>query len=145
MKSFIKESSLEIRFNGLEFQMEKSKPWVRISPCDSLTKFITWIIENLANYFPDYEYNYVPKKYYWDIFSTLNRNQLKFIDHAIKEINKQKVTQESTIKISAEIMDQIIKKHFYSRKKEEHYLCLFQAEKFIRLIEKERKNINLIK
>ena len=76
-------------------------------------------IENLADYFPDYEHDYVPpRKYFWDIFSTLNQELAeKFIDHAIKERNKQKVTQESKIEISAEIMDQINKKHFYSRQK----------------------------
>ena len=59
-----------------------------------------------------------PKKYFWDIFSTLNQELAeKFIDHAIKERNKQKVIQESKIDISAEIMDQISKKHFYSRQK----------------------------
>ena len=59
-----------------------------------------------------------PRKYFWDIFSTLNQELAeKFIDHAIKERNKQKVTQESKIEISAEIMDQINKKHFYSRQK----------------------------
>ena len=53
-----------------------------------------------------------------DIFSTLNQELAeKFIDHVIKERNKQKVTQESKIEISAEIMDQINKKHFYSRQK----------------------------
>ena len=53
-----------------------------------------------------------------DIFSTLNQELAeKFIDHAIKERNKQKVTQESKKKISVEIMDQINKKHFYSRQK----------------------------
>ena len=34
-----------------------------------------------------------------------------------KERNKQKVTQESKIDIYAEIMEQINKKHFYSRQK----------------------------
>ena len=70
-------------------------------------------------YFPDYGNDYVPpRKYFWDIFSTLNQELTeKFIDHVIKERNKQKVTQESKIEISAEIMDQINKKHFYSRQK----------------------------
>ena len=40
----IKESPLEIRIYNLEFQMQKSERWIRISPCDSLAKFITWII-----------------------------------------------------------------------------------------------------
>ena len=55
-----------------------------------------------------------PKEVFWDIFSTLNQKLAdKFIDHAIKERNKQKVTQESQkIEISAEIMDQINKKYF---------------------------------
>ena len=34
------------------------------------------------------------------------------IDHSIKEINKQKVTQESKIEISEEIISQINKKYF---------------------------------
>ena len=36
-------------------------------------------------------------------------------------------------------MDQINKNIFTQDKKEEHYLCLFQAEKFLRLIERERE------
>ena len=76
-------------------------------------------IENFADYFPDYEESYIPpRKYFWDIFSTLNQELAeKFIDHSIKERNKQKVTQESKIEISEEIMNQINKKHFYSRQK----------------------------
>ena len=76
-------------------------------------------IENLADYFPDYEHDYVPpRKYFWDIFSTLNQELAeKFIDHAIKERNKQKVTQESKIEIFVEIINQINKKHFDSRQK----------------------------
>ena len=75
-------------------------------------------IESLADYFPDYEHEYVPKEVFLDILSTLNQELAeKFIDHAIKERNKQKVTQESKIEISAEIMEQINKKHFYSRQK----------------------------
>ena len=76
-------------------------------------------IENLAKYFSRlWAWLCSPRKYFWDIFSTLNQELAeKFIDHAIKERNKQKVTQESKIEISSEIMDQINKKHFYSRQK----------------------------
>ena len=100
----------------------------------------------MADYFPDYERDYVPpRKYFWDIFSTLNQELAeKFIDYAIKERNKQKVTQESKIEISAEIMVQIKKSISTQDKKEEYYLCLFQAEIFIRLMERERENINLM-
>ena len=76
-------------------------------------------IDNFSDYFPDYDESYIPpRKYFWDIFSTLNQELAeKFIDHSIKERNKQKVTQESKIEISEEIMNQINKKHFYSRQK----------------------------
>ena len=72
-------------------------------------------IENFADYFPDYEESYIPpRKYFWDIFSTLNHKLTeKIIDHSINERKKQKVTQESKIEISEEIMNQINKKHFY--------------------------------
>ena len=50
-------------------------------------------IENLADYFPDYEYDYVPQgsilEYILNFKPGVNR---EFIDHAIKERNKQKVT-----------------------------------------------------
>ena len=83
-------------------------------------------IENLADYFPDYEHDMLPRKYFWDIFSTLNQELAeKFIDHAIKERNKQNVTQGSKIEIFAEIMDQINKNISTQGKKEEHYPCLF--------------------
>ena len=86
---------------------------------DKMYERVKGYIENLIDYFPDYGNDYVPpRKYFWDIFSTLNQELAeKFIDHAIKERNKQKVTQESKIEISAEIMEQINKKHFYSRQK----------------------------
>ena len=104
-------------------------------------------IENLTDYFPDYVHDYVPpRKYFWDIFSTLNQELAeKFIDHAIKERNKQKETQDSKIEISAEIMDQINKKNFYSRQKGRALSMLVSSRKFIRLIERERENINLMK
>ena len=51
-------------------------------------------IENFADYFPDYEESYISsRKYFWDIFSTLNQEfSEKFIDHSIKERNKKEVT-----------------------------------------------------
>ena len=86
-----------------------------------------------------------PRKYFWDIFSTLNQELAeKFIEHAIKERNKQKVTQESKIEISAEIMDQINKKHFYSRQKGRSLSMLVSSREFIRLIQRERENISLM-
>ena len=86
---------------------------------DKMYAKVKGYIENFADYFPDYEESYIPpRKYFWDIFSTLNQELAeKFIDHSIKERNKQKVTQESKIEISEEIMNQINKKHFYSRQK----------------------------
>ena len=76
-------------------------------------------IESFADYFPDYDESYIPpRKYFYDIFSTLNQELAeKFIDHSIKERNKQKVTQESKIDLPEEIMNQINKKHFYSIQK----------------------------
>ena len=66
-------------------------------------------IDNFADYFPDYDESYIsPRKYFWDIFSTLNQMLAKkLIDYSIKERSKQKVTQESKIEISEEIMNQI--------------------------------------
>ena len=86
---------------------------------DKMYTKVKGYIENFADYFPDYEASYIPpRKYFWDIFSTLNHELTeKIIDHSIKERKKQKVTQESKIEISEEIMNQIKKKHFYSRQK----------------------------
>ena len=101
---------------------------------DKMYAKVKGFIENLADYFPNYdESNILPRKYFWDIFSTLNQELAeKFIDHFIKERKKQKVTQESKIEISEEIMNQINKKHFSQNKKEEHSQCLLQAEKYIK-------------
>ena len=86
---------------------------------DKMYSKVKGYIDNFSDYFLDYDKSYIPpRKYFWDIFSTLNQKLAeKFIDHSIKERNKQKVTQESKIEISEEIMNQIKKKHFYSRKK----------------------------
>ena len=86
---------------------------------DKMYAKVNGYIENLADYFPDYDESYIPpRKYFWDIFSTLNQELAeKLIDYSIKEWSKQKVTQESKIEISEEIMNQINKKHFYSKQK----------------------------
>ena len=77
-------------------------------------------VPNIVEYFPEYDDNYIPpKKYFWDVFSTVNNNLAdKFIDHLIKQRNKDKVTQDSKIEISEEILNQLNSKHFYSKQKE---------------------------
>ena len=101
---------------------------------DKIYPKVKGYIENLADYFPEYDSTYIPpRKYLWDIFSTLNQKLAeKFIDHSIKERNKQKVTQESRIEISADIMEQIKKKHFYSKIREKLYQCLLRTNKYTR-------------
>ena len=80
-----------------------------------------------------------PRKYFWDIFSMLNQKLAeKFIDHSIKERNKQKVTQESRIEISADIMEQINKKLFYSKQKG-RALSMLVTDKEIYKINRKRK------
>ena len=73
------------------------------------------------------------------LFSTLNQELAeKFIDHSIKERNKQKVTQESKIEISEEIMNQINKKHFYSRQKG-RALSMLVASREVYKVNRKRK------
>ena len=97
-------------------------------------------IDNYADYFPDYDEIYIPlRKYIWDIFSTLNQELVeKFIDHSIKERNNQKVTQESKIEISKKIMNQINKKHFYSRQKG-RALSMLVASREVYKVSRKRK------
>ena len=101
---------------------------------DKIYPKVKGYIENLEDYFPEYDYTYIPpRKYFWDIFSTLNQKLAeKFIDHSIKERNKQKVTQESRIEISADIMKQINKKHYYSKQKGRALSCLLRIKKYTR-------------
>ena len=49
--------------------------------------------DNFTDYFPEYEESYTtPRKYFWNIFSTLNKEQTeKFIDHLIKEETSKKL------------------------------------------------------
>ena len=78
------------------------------------------------------------RKYFWDKISTLNKELAeKFIDHAIKERNKQKITQKK--RFLQKLWNKLTKSISTQDKKEEHYSCLFQAEKFIRLIERKRE------
>ena len=107
---------------------------------DKMYSKVKGYIENFADYFPDYDESYIPpRKYFWDIFSTLNQELAeKFIDHSIKERNKQKVTQESKIEISEEIMNQINKKHFYSRQKG-RALSMLVASREIYKVNRKRK------
>ena len=59
-----------------------------------------------------------PRRYFWNSLSSLNRKiEEKCIGLSIKERNKQRVTQESKIEISEEIMNQINKKYLYQRQK----------------------------
>ena len=97
-------------------------------------------IDNFEDYFPDYDESYIlPRKYIWDIFSTLNQELVeKFIDHPIKERNKQKVTQDNKIEISEEIMNQINKKHFYIRQKGKA-LSMLVASREIYKVNRKRK------
>ena len=57
---------------------------------DKMYAKVKGYIENFADYFPDNEESYTPpRKYFWDIFSTLNHEfSEKFIDQPIKERNK---------------------------------------------------------
>ena len=55
--------------------------------------------------------------------------------------NKQKVTQESRIEISADIMEQINKKHFYSKQKGRALSMLVSDKKNIQDKQKEKERI----
>ena len=107
---------------------------------DKMYSKVKGYIDGFSDYFPDYDESYIPpRKYFWDIFSTLNQELAeKFIDHSIKERNKQKVTQESKIEISEEIMNQINKKHFYSRQKG-RALSMLVASREIYKVNRKRK------
>ena len=100
------------------FKLQDIKPILVLQyeelTADKMYPKVKGYIENFADYFLDYDESYIPpRKYLWNIFSTLNQELAeKFIDHSIKERNKQKVTQESKIEISEEKMNQINKKHF---------------------------------
>ena len=73
------------------------------------------------------------------ILSTLNQELAKkFIDHSIKERNKQRVTKESKLEISEEIMNQINKKHFYFRQKG-RVLSMIVASRKIYKVNRKRK------
>ena len=115
-------------------------PQYEVLTADKMYAKVNGYIENLADYFPDYDESYIPpRKYFWDIFSTLNQELTeKFIDHSTKERNKQKVTQDSKIEISEEIMNQINKKHFYSNQKG-RALSMFVASRKIYKVNRKRK------
>ena len=71
---------------------------------------------------------YSSKKIHLDIFSTLNLVLAEeFIDHSIKEKNKQKAAQENKMEISDEIINKKIRSISIKERKEEHSLCLWQA------------------
>ena len=113
---------------------------------DKIYSKVKGYIDNFADYFPDYDESYIPpRKYFWDIFSTLNQELAqKFIDHSIKERNKQKVTQESKIEISEEIMKQINKKQFYYRQKRSALSMLVASREIHKVDRKRKKRIHSI-
>ena len=106
---------------------------------DKMYSKVKGYIDNFADYFPDYDESYIPpRKYFWDIFSTLNQELAeKFIDHSIKERNKQKVTQESKIEISEEIIN-YINKNIFTRQKG-RALSMLLASREIYKVNKKRK------
>ena len=108
---------------------------------DKIFPKVKGYFENLADYFPDYDSTYIPsRKYFWNIISTLNQKLVeKFIDHSIKERNKQKVAQESRIDISADIMEQINKKHFYSKQKGRALLILVTNKEIYKINIKRKR------
>ena len=57
---------------------------------DKINPKVKGYIENLADYFQEYDSTYIPpRKYFRDIFSTFNQKLAeKFIDHSIKERSK---------------------------------------------------------
>ena len=61
---------------------------------DKMYSKVKGYIDNFVDYSPDYDERYIlPRKYFWDIFSTLNQTLAeKFIDRYIKEWEKKKVT-----------------------------------------------------
>ena len=107
---------------------------------DKMYTKVKGYIENFADYFLDYEEGYIPpRKYFWDIFSTLNQELAeKFIDHSIKERNKQKVTQESKIEILEETRNQINKKKIYKKLKE-RALSMIVGSREIYKVNRKRK------
>ena len=54
---------------------------------DKMYSKVKGYIDKLAEYFPDYDESFIPpRKYFWDIFSTLNQELAgRFINHFIKE------------------------------------------------------------
>ena len=126
------------------FKLQDIKPILVLQyeklTADNMYSKVKGYIDDFSDYFPDYDESYIPpRKYFWDIFSTLNQELTeKFIDHSIKERNKKKVTQDSKIEISEEIMNQIIKKHFYSRQKG-RALFMLGASREIYKVNRKRK------
>ena len=108
---------------------------------DKMYSKVKGYIDNFADYFSDYNESYIPlRKHFWDIFSTLNQELAeKFIDHSIKERNKQKVTQESKIEISEEIMNQINWKQFNSRQKGRALSMLVSSREIYKVNRKRKR------
>ena len=98
-------------------------------------------IDNFIDYFSDNDESYIsPRKYFWDIFSTLNQELAeKFIDHSIKERNKQKVSQDSKIEISEEKMNKINKNYFYFLLKERAFSMLVASRKIYKVNRKRKR------
>ena len=61
----------------------------------------------------------------------------------MKKRNKQKVTQESKIEISEEIMEQINKKHFYSKQKERALSMLVTSKEVYKVNKKRKKEYSV--
>ena len=113
---------------------------------DKMYSKVKGYIDNFADYFPDYDESYIPpRKYFWDIFSTLNQELAeKFIDHSIKERNKQKVNQESKIEISGDNELKINKKHFCPRQKGRALSMLVASREIYKVNRKRKREIQSI-
>ena len=88
-------------------------------------------IENLANYFLDYSNDCVLKWSISGIYSQLLiKNFWRVYRLFYESKNKQNVTQESKIEITAEIIDQINKMLIYSRLKGRALSMLVSSKKY---------------
>ena len=98
-------------------------------------------INGFPDYFPDYKDGYVPpRKFMWDIFSTLDDNLAqRFVNYAEKIRSVVNQTENNdTIEISEDIWNELNSKHFKSKKKG-RALTMLASNKDYSNIQRKRK------
>ena len=93
--------------------------------------------------YPKSKKEYIPpKKFLWDLFSTLNNElALKFVKYSIDQRAEEAVEGEKTIEIAEEILDEVKQFRYFSKKRGKALHMMKAKKEFTDVKRKRRREI----